>query len=230
MTLVAYDSFPTEDSPLNTALDEFTASTGIKVTVVTAGDAGTMLTKARADRRQPRRRRDVGRRQHAAVRAPSTARCSSPYEPNDWNASPPTLTALVPGHEVTPVDFGDVCINYDKGGSPRMTSAARQSLTTSTDPRYKDLLVVEDPAASSPGLAFLLATIAKFGSDGWQSYWKALRANGVKVSTAGTPRTTTSSAAPPARPAPPARRELRVAARRPKSSSPTRHAPMRRPR
>ncbi|MGZ4773096.1 MAG: hypothetical protein ACXV3B_10480, partial [Ilumatobacteraceae bacterium] len=47
VTLVAYDSFPTKDSPLITALDEFSKSTGIKVSVVTAGDAGTMLTKAR---------------------------------------------------------------------------------------------------------------------------------------------------------------------------------------
>ena len=41
--------------------------------------------------------------------------------------------------------------------------------------------MVENPATSSPGLAFLLATIAHFGDDGWQDYWKQLRANGVKV-------------------------------------------------
>src|SRR5207342_374642 len=48
-------------------------------------------------------------------------------------------------------------------------------------PAYKDTLVVENPATSSPGLVFLLATIATYGPDGWQGYWKDLRANGVKI-------------------------------------------------
>lgn len=49
------------------------------------------------------------------------------------------------------------------------------------DPAYKDLLVVENPATSSPGLAFLMATIAHFGEDDWQAYWAALHANGALV-------------------------------------------------
>ena len=48
-------------------------------------------------------------------------------------------------------------------------------------PQYRDLLVVENPATSSPGLAFLLATVAEFGEDGWADYWSALRDNGVEV-------------------------------------------------
>ena len=56
-----------------------------------------------------------------------------------------------------------------------------QSLEDLTKPEYKGLLVVESPATSSPGLSFLLATIAHFGEDGYLDYWKALRANGVVV-------------------------------------------------
>jgi thiamine transport system substrate-binding protein len=48
-------------------------------------------------------------------------------------------------------------------------------------PEYKGLLVVENPATSSPGLAFLLATIKHFGATGFLDYWKSLRANGVVV-------------------------------------------------
>jgi thiamine transport system substrate-binding protein len=40
---------------------------------------------------------------------------------------------------------------------------------------------VENPATSSPGLAFLLATIGRFGQDGYLDYWKALVANEVLV-------------------------------------------------
>ena len=42
-------------------------------------------------------------------------------------------------------------------------------------------MVVESPATSSPGLAFLLGTVAHFGQDGWQAYWTQLKDNGVKV-------------------------------------------------
>ena len=56
-----------------------------------------------------------------------------------------------------------------------------KTLDDLTKPAYKGLLVVENPATSSPGLAFLLATVAKYGDDGWRDYWEKLRANDVKV-------------------------------------------------
>jgi thiamine transport system substrate-binding protein len=47
--------------------------------------------------------------------------------------------------------------------------------------QYRGLLVVENPATSSTGLPFLLATIAEFGEDGWREYWSRLRTNDVLV-------------------------------------------------
>ena len=82
---------------------------------------------------------------------------------------------------VTPVDTGDVCINYDKKWFSQRNISPPKSLEDLALPAYKDLLVVQNPASSSPGLAFLLSTIAAFEEDGWQSYWKKLRTNGVKV-------------------------------------------------
>ena len=180
VTLVAYDSFPTKDSPLITALDEFSASTGIKVTVVTAGDAGTMLTKARLTAGNPEGDVMWGI-DSTQLSAALDGNVFSKYEPNEWNAVATNLTALVPGHELTPVDYGDVCINYDKDWFASHAIDPPGDLGDLIDPHYKDLLVVENPSASSPGLAFLMATVAEFGPDGWQDYWKALRGNGVEV-------------------------------------------------
>jgi thiamine transport system substrate-binding protein len=87
---------------------------------------------------------------------------------------------LVASEFVTPIDFGDVCLNYDVGyftGEP----AAPTSLDDLVDPAYAGLTVVQNPATSSPGLAFLLATIAEYGEDGWEDWWSALAANGVRV-------------------------------------------------
>ena len=80
-----------------------------------------------------------------------------------------------------PVDTGDVCLNFDRKYFAKKKLSAPKTLDDLTKPQYKGLLVVENPATSSPGLAFLLATVAKFGPNGWQAYWEKLRNNDVKV-------------------------------------------------
>jgi thiamine transport system substrate-binding protein len=79
------------------------------------------------------------------------------------------------------VDFGDVCVNYDIKYFADKGIAPPVSLDDLIKPEYKNLLVVENPATSSPGLAFMLATIAKYGQSTWGEYWTSLRANGVEV-------------------------------------------------
>jgi thiamine transport system substrate-binding protein len=79
------------------------------------------------------------------------------------------------------VDYGDVCINYDKAFFSGHAIAVPLTLEDLTKPAYKGLLVVENPATSSTGLAFLLATVKQFGSTGYLNYWNSLRANGVVV-------------------------------------------------
>ncbi len=180
ITLVTYDSFPPENTSLNTALDEFTKSTGIGVKIVIAGDAGTMVTKATLTAGNPEGDVMWGV-DNTLLSAALEGDVFSSYEPTDWEAIATDLRALVPGHELTPVDFGDVCINYDITWFASNNVAPPTSLDDLVKPEYKDLLVVENPSTSSPGLAFLMATIARFGEGGWQEYWTGLRANGVAV-------------------------------------------------
>jgi thiamine transport system substrate-binding protein len=99
------------------------------------------------------------------------------------------LLATVPDElefdaRVTPIDFGDVCVNWDKGYLADTALSPPATLLDLTDPAYRGLLVVQDPATSSPGLAFLFATIATFGESGdytWVDYWADLRDNDVLV-------------------------------------------------
>src|SRR5690606_25545879 len=81
---------------------------------------------------------------------------------------------------VTPIDYGDVCLNYDIAWFEENELDPPDDLDDLVAPEYEGLLVVEDPAASSPGLAFLLATIERYGSE-WPGYWESLVANGVAV-------------------------------------------------
>ncbi len=180
ITLVVYDSFPPADTSLNAALDAFTRSTGIVVKVAVAGDAGTMVTKARLTAGNPEGDVMWGV-DNTLLSAALDGDVFTPYEPTELPAIAAELTALVPGHELTPVDFGDVCINYDIDWFKTNDVPPPESLDDLLKPDYRDLLVVENPSTSSPGLAFLMATIAHAGNDGWKDYWTSLRANGVKV-------------------------------------------------
>lgn len=80
-----------------------------------------------------------------------------------------------------PVDFSDVCINYDKSYFQENNLPIPQSFQDLLEPAYQGLLAVENPATSSPGMAFLLATIAEFGPDGYLDFWQSLKENGVVV-------------------------------------------------
>jgi len=84
------------------------------------------------------------------------------------------------GKHLTPIDQGDVCVNVDTTWFARHHLAPPSSLDDLVKPAYKNLFVTPGATTSSPGLAFLLATISRYG-DGWQEYWKKLMANGASV-------------------------------------------------
>ena len=180
VTLVAYESFPTEGTPINDQLDAFSAETGIDVEILIAGDTGTMLSKAELTAGNPEGDVMWGIDNTFLSRAVG-AGIFEPYVADGIESVPSTFTDLVPDGEATPVDFGDVCVNYDIGALADLGVDAPTSLADLTDPAYRDLLVVENPATSSPGLAFLLATVDEYVADGWQAYWEQLVENGVSV-------------------------------------------------
>jgi thiamine transport system substrate-binding protein len=176
LTIVAYDSF----TPGDDAFAAFTTDTGIAVKVVQAGDAGAMLSKAALTAGNPEGDVMWGVDNTLLARA-LDADVFEPYESTQLSSLSAVGRDLVPGHEATPVDEGDVCVNYDIAWLQEHDLAVPASLDDLTAPEYRDLLVVENPATSSTGLAFVLATVATFGADGWQQYWTDLRANGVQV-------------------------------------------------
>jgi thiamine transport system substrate-binding protein len=93
----------------------------------------------------------------------------------------PDVFKLDGQNQVVPIDYGDVCINYDKQFFRENNLDIPSSLDDLTDPKYANLLVVENPATSSPGLAFMLATIAEYGENGYLDFWKELKENDVVV-------------------------------------------------
>jgi thiamine transport system substrate-binding protein len=175
VTLLAHDSFVVSDS----LKEEFTARTGITLDIVTAGDAGTMVAGAILAAGSPTADVMFGIDNTLASRALAGG-VFEPYTASDAAELRPELAADTANGMLTPIDFGDVCVNIDDSYFADKGIAAPTTLDDLAKPEYRDLLVVEDPGTSSPGLAFLLATIARY-PDSWQDYWQKLRDNGVSV-------------------------------------------------
>ena len=178
--LLTHESFVVSEQ----LLADFTAETGITVEVVTGGDAGSMVAGAVLAAGAPTADVLFGVDNTLLARAVD-AGVFAPYTSPELSSLEPFLRSDTAGGLVTPVDYGDVCVNVDDAYFAKAGIEAPASLAHLTDLAYRDLLVVEDPASSSPGLAFMLATIAQFG-DAWPQYWSDLRANGVKVAASWT--------------------------------------------
>jgi thiamine transport system substrate-binding protein len=175
ITLMTHDSFAASKSVLR----QFTKETGVTVKVLPSGDAGAAVNQAILTKSNPLGDVFFGVDNTLLSRALDEGifvRYTSP----ELDTVPKGLQ-LDSKHRVTPVDTGDVCVNYDKKYFSDKGLTVPRSIEDLAEPEYKGLFVVENPATSSPGLAFLLATVAKFGTNGWRDYWSRLRSNDVKV-------------------------------------------------
>lgn len=175
LVLLTYDAFVAPES-----LAAFTKDTGIEVEIAHSGDAGTLVNKAILTAGNPEGDVLWGLDNTLLSRAIEED-VFVPYEAAALDEVDPAVTAMVPGHEVTPVDTGDVCINIDLEWFAEHDVPAPATLDDLTAPALEGLTVVPNPATSSPGLAFLFATVARFGPDRFDEYWAQMRDNDVLV-------------------------------------------------
>jgi len=175
LTVMTHDSW-------NVSADvaaEFEAANNAKLQFIKSGDAGEALNKAILAKGNPLADVFYGVDNTYLSRAMDEG-IFEPYN-SPALADIPESFKLDPANGALPVDYGDVCLNYDKAYFAEHNLQPPSSLEDLAKAEYKDLVVVENPATSSPGLAFLLATIGHFGAENYLGYWKDLRANGVKV-------------------------------------------------
>ncbi len=161
---------------------EFEAEHDATVTILRSGDAGEALTRAILTRDAPTAdllygvdNTFLGRALDEDIfrvyRSPLLDRVPEQYR-------------LDPSNHVMPVDYGFVALNYDIARLNENGMPPPSDLRALADPRYRGLAVVQNPATSSPGLAFLLATVATFGETGgytWRDYWTDLLENDVLI-------------------------------------------------
>jgi len=175
LTVMTHDSFAISEN----VAARFEQENNTRLQFLKAGDAGTALNKAILSKGNPLADVFYGLDNTFLSRA-LTEGIFEPYQPPALDEISPQFK-LDAQNRALPVDYGDVCPNYDKNYFVEHNLAAPANLQDLLKPEYKGLLVVENPATSSPGLAFLLATIGVFGTDKYLDYWKGLVANDLLV-------------------------------------------------
>jgi thiamine transport system substrate-binding protein len=175
LTVMTHDSFAASDDVIRA----FESAYDVVVRILPSGDAGTALNKAILSKGNPIADVFYGVDNTFLSRALSED-IFEPYQ-SPMLANISAVFILDPQNRALPVDYGDVCPNYDKAYFAEQGVPPPRNLEDLTKPEYKGLLVVENPATSSPGMAFLLATIGRFGADGYLDYWQALVDNDVLV-------------------------------------------------
>ncbi|MET7477664.1 thiamine ABC transporter substrate-binding protein [Streptomyces sp. NPDC005648] len=188
VTLVSHDSWAVSKN----VLADFEKQSGYKVRVLKSGDAGQAVNKAILTKDNPQGDVFFGVDNTLLSRALDNGLFQS-YEAKGADAILSPYRVDQDKHRVTPIDYGDICVNYDKAYFSEHKLTPPQSFDDLIKPAYKNLLVTENASTSSPGLGFLLGTAARYGDGGtsrsseaesgggWQDYWKKLKANGVKV-------------------------------------------------
>jgi len=176
LTLLTHDSFAVSEG----TLEAFTEESGIEVEQIAGGDAGELVAKAILTKGQPEGDVLFGI-DNTFLQRGLDGDIFAPYESPTLESVPDEFE-LDAEHRVTPIDVGDVCVNWWTDSLPE--EGPPETLADLAKPEYASTFVTQNPETSSPGFAFLLATIDEFGEDGWEQFWTDLRDGGMTV-TAG---------------------------------------------
>jgi thiamine transport system substrate-binding protein len=156
VTLVAHDSFAISDE----SIAEFQEASGFELEIIRAGDAGSLTNRL--------------------VLTKDSPIADVVFGIDNTFQGIADESGIIEG-ELVPVDFADVCFNYDRVWFEKRKITPPASWRDLTRPEFNSLTVVSNPLSSSPGLAFLASTVAAFGEDNFEQYWRELRDNGVRV-------------------------------------------------
>ena len=175
LTVMTHDSFSISEDVIAAFEEEY----AVEVQFLKMGDAGSALNKAILSIDAPLADVFYGVDNTFLSRALEEG-IFEPYDSPLLEAIPDQFQ-LDPENRAIPIDYGDVCLNIDLAYFEENDLEPPTSLDDLLDPAYAGLLVVENPATSSPGMAFLLTTIGHFGESHYLEYWEGLVENDVLI-------------------------------------------------
>lgn len=181
VTVMSHDSWAAPDE----LIEKFEEESGYSVQVQTAGDAGEVTNKLVLTKDSPTADVVFGIDNTFGMRAVDVG-VLDPYVAGTATEQAKSLALPGAQDQLTAIDYGDVCLNVDDAWFAAKGLPAPTSLDDLVKPEYQNLFVTPGASTSSPGMAFLLATVAQYGEDGWQDYWQKLMDNGAKITSGWT--------------------------------------------
>ncbi len=174
-TLVVY-SYKSFQSIAKAAIPKFEEKYGVKVQLVTIGDAGEVLNRLILEKDNPKADVVVGI-DNSYLQKALDAGILEPYRPKNADVIPKwIIDDFDPTFHLTPYDYGAIAVVYKKDE----VSNPPKTFEDLTKPEWKGKLIVEDPRTSSTGMGFFLWTIKMYG-ERWPYYWEKLRENDVRI-------------------------------------------------
>lgn len=178
LTVLTHDSFVISEE----VIEAFTNETGIELEFIAGGDAGETLNRAILTKNNPLADLLYGVDNSLYARAVSEGIFEAYQSPALDSIDP--RYAFDSENFVTPIDAGYVNFNLDKAYFAAENLALPTDISDLSAKAYAGLTVTQNPATSSPGLAFMLATVKRFGETGdytWLNYWADLRDNDLQI-------------------------------------------------
>ena len=178
LVIMTHDSFDISEA----VIQEFELANDATVVIQKAGDAGEALVRAILEKGNPSADLLYGIDNTYLGRALDQDIFDT-YEPDLLDTVPARFILDDTGH-VTPIDYGYVNLNYDVAALAELGLSPPTTLEELTTSAWEGQLVVQNPASSSPGLAFLIATVDYFGEDDnydYLDFWRDLKENGLLV-------------------------------------------------
>jgi thiamine transport system substrate-binding protein len=179
VTLLAYDSFQISDD----TVAKIKSETGYSLNVITAGNAGELASRVILSAGEPEGDLVYG------IDSLNTEKITAASALTDYTIDNlPTFKSAVDDDvdasfstQLMPVDYGFVCVNADKEYFANGELALLDSLDKLAEPEYAKRFVAINPTTSSPGRAFFIKTVDKYGENGWKDYWQRLKEGGVRI-------------------------------------------------
>ncbi len=175
LTLYCYDTFSSEWGSGPTLIPLFEEETGIKVNVVSTGDAIQMLNQAIMEGDRCPADVIMGISDDSASTAYRSGLFASYDSPELKNV--PEELVFDQEKRLLPFDYGAFAFVYDT----QSDTPEPKSLEDLKDPIYKGKIILIDPRTSSVGLGLMLWTIEVYGEDGFLDWWKAVGANALTI-------------------------------------------------
>ena len=166
LVIWTYDSFNSEWGPGPEVSRVFEEKTGVKITWVSHGDAGSIVSRLIQEGKNSDADIILGFDQNYAEKIVNSGLLEA-YRPKGAEKIFKELV-LDTDFRITPFDYSYFAIVYDSE-----TLDPPKSLEELASAKFKQKLILIDPRTSSPGLGFFAWVKEVYGT-GWLDYWRRL--------------------------------------------------------